>query len=289
MQMSTSYSKQQEKSSSKCKKHFLQKIKLSISENLAKPLPKRVCITGATSGLGLSLAKAFSQHGSYLLLIGRDEEKLLSLRQQLPRAQVLAQDLLETNQQTLDTIVKFNPDCVINNAGIGYYGPLHHLSSSEVDSILTLKVKVTTRIIHAITSHWIEHGVKGTFLNVSSAASLLPYPYFATYSAANAYLKQFSIGIHGELSPLGIASLVFCPGTINTRFAKLASHQYYTETPPMALSVEKCTKAILKQIRKQKPLVIYDWRYYIMIGTLKWLPLKMQHAILKKTLTKRIH
>jgi short-subunit dehydrogenase len=252
---------------------------------------KKLCITGATGGLGLSLCRLFAKKGIAILAIARDKEKLLLLKKELSsqtEITILPSDLTQNLKETANAIKEFNADGLINNAGVGYYGPFHTLNQKEIETTLCLKITTITTLLHELIPFWIEKKTPAIIMNIASANAFINYPYYATYSSANSFLLQFSLALHTELKPYNISSLCFCPGSIKTNFSNKASLGRYSKEPPLSIPTEKCALAIFHQMVKQKPYLLYNYRYYFLIMMTKLLPLQIQGKLLMKTIISRL-
>lgn len=249
---------------------------------------RRFCITGSTGGLGLALCSLLVQKGYTVLAVGRNLSSLQKLQKELG-VEICQGDLLKDTKKIAHAIKEFRADGIINNAGLGYYGPFHEANKDQIEETIHLKTTAILSLLHEVIPYWIEEKIPATILNIASAAALLPYPYFATYSSTNRFLLHFSLALHEELKPHHISSLCFCPGSIQTPFAEKASNGFYKKQPPMILSSEKTAEAILKQIEKKRPFVVYDRRYLWLIRCIKCLPRFLQGKLLMKSLAERIN
>lgn len=233
---------------------------------------KCALITGASSGLGLELCKILRSKGIRLLVTGRKN---------LPEADISLQaDLKWEKQKILDLIEQEVPDLVINCAGFGAYGPAidHHLDLFELNANVPIQISLTA------AKAMLKKGAPGVILNVSSAASLIPMPYLALYSAAKAALSSFSRSFDAEMSPFGIRVLVSLPGQINTEFAMKASGGKYRQKAGM--KKEWAAKRIIRQIDCEIPFEVFDWKVRIGVFFAKFFP---RHAtqLIAKNLRKR--
>lgn len=233
---------------------------------------KSALVTGASSGLGLELCKLLSEKGYSLLVTGR---------QSLPPAvEAVTADLIHDRTPVLSLIQKYVPELVINNAGFGLYGSaLDH----DLD-LLELNAKAAIEITLEAARVLLQKKKKGVILNVSSIAGEIPMPYLALYSAAKACLTSFSQSFDEEMRSQGIRILVSLPGPINTEFAKRASQGKFKQEN--GLKKQYVAACIWKQIQKQKPFQIIDWKCRISIALAKCFPHWAKQAI-AKNLTRR--
>ncbi|MGE5611174.1 MAG: SDR family NAD(P)-dependent oxidoreductase [Bacillota bacterium] len=189
-----------------------------------------VLITGASSGIGLELARTFARHGHNLVLIVRNGRQLARLATELRArhhitVEVLAQDLSAAG--SADELVaqlqqrSISIDILVNNAGIAIQGPF---SQSNLDSQLTLlqlNIVALTHLTHRLLPYMLRQRF-GRILNIASIAAYFPGPLTATYNASKAYVLSFSEALANELQSTGVTVTALCPGPTRTNFAARA-------------------------------------------------------------------
>ncbi|MBX7067728.1 MAG: SDR family NAD(P)-dependent oxidoreductase [Parachlamydiales bacterium] len=207
---------------------------------------KTALVTGASSGLGLELCKLLRKKGVRLIA---------TARKNLPEADLVVKaDLLHEREKIIGLIEKEAPDLVINCAGFGTYGPAidHSMDLLEVNANAAIQITL------AAAKAMLKAQKKGIILNVSSAASLIPMPYLALYSAAKAALTSFSQSFDAEMQSSGIRILVSLPGQIDTDFAFRASHGKYRQMGGM--NKDWVAMQIMRQIERKIPYEVLDWK-----------------------------
>jgi short-subunit dehydrogenase len=188
---------------------------------------KRVFLTGASSGIGLAIAKALSANGEEVWGTARKAERIPTL----PGLHRVALDLLD--RESLGEIFHASRhaaghfDVVINNAGSGYFGPAESLPPEELARHFHVLVFGQIELMHlALESMRGEDG--GLVINISSLASRLPVPYMAAYNAAKAALASYTMSVQLELGQGNLRLVDLQPADINTGFndavAKTATH-----------------------------------------------------------------
>ena len=152
-------------------------------------------ITGAASGIGLSLAGKFYSLGWGLFLLDRNEGALRSAAEKL-ECRWKAMDLADRSLWSeLQGIINKNRDIgiVVNNAGTGARGRFEELSWAVIENIINVN-----SIVPALISHVFIEQHRGTLINIASSSAFQPLPYMAAYTASKAFMLNFSQSITGE-------------------------------------------------------------------------------------------
>ena len=182
-------------------------------------------VTGASSGIGVDLARVFAAHGHELVLVARNEAQLIEVaddigRRGAARPHVLAVDLcrLDASARIGQELAarKLEPEYVVNNAGFGLVGPADELDRAEQLAMIDLNVRALTDL----SLRWIEslRERRGGILNVASVAGFVPSAGMAVYYASKAYVVSFSEALHAELAGQGVRVTALCPGPVPTGF-----------------------------------------------------------------------
>jgi short-subunit dehydrogenase len=192
--------------------------------------PPSVFITGASSGIGLDLAKLFALDGYRLFITAREgprlDEAAVALRalgkagvESIPDdlADAAAPARLAKALQDRGIV----PDALVNNAGFGTCGAF--VESDEMSQVQMLQVNVValTHLTRLLLPAMVARG-SGRILNVSSTASFQPGPYMAVYYASKAYVTSFSQALGYELRRSNITVTALCPGPTTTDFQRRA-------------------------------------------------------------------
>lgn len=230
--------------------------------------PQLALITGASSGIGMALAKRLAKEGITLILNGRDKGSLEQLARTLPtQCQSIVADLTkkEERQIVIDAIRRQKPDLVVNNAGMGIYGSGISNSVEKQQQLIDLNVSALQELTLIAAAVMKENKIKGTILNVSSVAGFQVMPYLATYSATKAYVTEFSQCLDFELKKDNIRVLTSCPGVVATKFRVRAGGSPKSKKQPMTMTAEYAAEQIWCQIQKGKRVHTFDWRYRLLV------------------------
>ena len=181
-----------------------------------------VLITGASSGIGLELARLFAADDSNLVLVARREERLRALADELKSefgvdVFILPKDLSEENapREIFDWLQKegIQIDVVVNNAGFGSRGKFAELGEKAQMDMIRVNVAALTHLTRLFLPGIIERG-RGGILNVGSLAGFQPGPNLAVYYATKAYVLSFTEAMRRELAPQGVRVNSIIPGPI---------------------------------------------------------------------------
>src|SRR3989449_7620855 len=178
---------------------------------------KRVFLTGASSGIGLAIAKLLVAHDHEVWGTSRNLERI----PKMPRWHPVRLDL--TDPLSLDAA--FNAalteagyfDVVINNAGAGHFDPAELVPMETITSQFQILVFGQIQLMQLALRHMQARG-EGLIINVTSLASRLPVPFMAAYNAAKAALASFTMSIQLELGDSRVHIIDLQPGDISTQF-----------------------------------------------------------------------
>lgn len=184
-------------------------------------------VTGASSGIGESIAHKLGKAGVGMVLVARRKDRLEAIASQYPNVEVLAADLttdaglgavLERLRDTTRPLI----DLVVNNAGFGTSGPFVAADPARLSREIALNITALTRISHEAVRLMQPRG-RGYLLNVSSIASFQPGPDLAVYSATKAFVTSLTEALHEELRGSGIRVTALCPGLTHTEFQSISN------------------------------------------------------------------
>jgi len=217
----------------------------------------KALITGASSGIGLEMAKYLASKKIELILVARSREKLEKLQEELPtKTTIIVTDLsIEQKVKELYVLTKNEGiDILINNAGFGYCGAF---DKGELAIDLPM-IETNVKAVHILTKTFLRDMIKkdsGYILNVASSAGFLPGgPLMATYYATKSYVVSLTEAIYHELkvrkSNVSISCL--CPGPVKTNFNKTANVEFKMK----GLESSEVAKYAIDEMLKKKMLII---------------------------------
>ena len=181
-------------------------------------------ITGASRGIGRSIALGFAAAGADLALAARDVAALEQVRTEVEalgrKAVVIPADVMDAEsikRMCASAIEQLGSvDILVNNAGgSSYMGPFTSLRFSGWQKTMSLNVDSIVHACQAIGPHMIERG-KGSIINVASVAALVGTPELAPYGASKAAVLSLTKTLAVEWGSKGIRVNALCPGWTRT-------------------------------------------------------------------------
>jgi short-subunit dehydrogenase len=180
-------------------------------------------VTGASSGIGMAVARQMHSRGARVALVARTRAKLDAFAADLgaDRARSFPLDvtdragLLALPGKVKDQFGRL--DLVVNNAGTNHRGLVSERSPEELTQIIETNLVAPILLTRAALPHLDPSGV---VVNVASIAGKVPLPHEATYSASKAGLRAFARSLDLELSLHGdkVRVVTVCPGPVDTGF-----------------------------------------------------------------------
>jgi len=189
-------------------------------------VPRHILITGCSSGFGRDAAMRFASKGDHVYATmrsveGRNAENAQALRDFAAEGghsiTVLDMDVLSDESVNSAVAKTERVDVLINNAGLGYGGPVESFESSEILKQLDLNIVGTARVANAVLPQMRERR-SGLIIQVSSTAGRAAFPGFGIYHASKWGLEGMSEALRYELGPLGIDVCIVEPGPFATNF-----------------------------------------------------------------------
>lgn len=184
---------------------------------------KVVLITGCSSGIGFETVRYFAKNGWHVYAGVRDSEsegvhvlKELGLSIQIVSLDVTGQEQIKT---VVETIISETGqiDVLVNNAGVGYIGPVEMFSIEEVKAQYDVNLFGYLRMIKAVAPHMRQRG-SGHIINIGSINGLVSLPLYGLYSSTKFALETLTTALRFELAPFNIKVAIVDPGVFKTKF-----------------------------------------------------------------------
>jgi short-subunit dehydrogenase len=251
---------------------------------------KRALVTGASSGMGLYLARRLAARGMEVWLAARREELLVQEVAAIVaaggKAHALVLDISDA-EATVERLARLDVesggiDLVVANAGlVGVRGaiPLPECTWADVRDILHTNLIGNAATIYPFISPMLKRG-HGHLVGVSSVSADCPIARSAAYGASKAGFTFFLESADIELRAAGIDVTILHPG-----FVKTAATDSLVGTAPMPLMVpvEKAAKIIDRAIQRRSRLVRFPWIMGFVARMTAWLPRAIMRPLIRLT------
>lgn len=216
----------------------------------------KALVTGASSGIGLEIAKYLDKLGYEVILVAREKEKLESVAKMLKhKPKIIVMDLSQVEDiKSLYVLVKSDDiDILVNNAGFGLYGNFTETDLSKEMNMIDTNIKA----VHILTKLFLKdmkRKNKGYILNIASSAAFESGPLMATYYATKAYVYRLTEAIHYELKKqkINVHISCLCPGPVDTNFNRVAGVSFSVKP----LKADYVAKYAIDKMLKEKLLII---------------------------------
>lgn len=240
----------------------------------------KALITGASSGIGLEMAKILKENKFELILVAKNEKKLEKVAKELDSAYISCDLANEDEVKKLyEKVKRENIDILINNAGFGLFGKF---TETDLDRELEM-IKTNAVAPHILTKLFLKDFIKkdnGYILNVASSAGFLAGPKLSTYYATKNYILKLTLAVYEELrkgkSNVHISAL--CPGPVDTNFNKVAGGVFHTKS----LTSEYVAKYALDNLFKNKLIIVPGFSMKLALFFQKFIPIKLSLKLIYK-------
>ena len=252
--------------------------------------PETVLITGASSGIGLELAKCFAAGGSRLVLVARNTPALEALAEGLRRdcrieAIVLTADLsLPETPGKIYSELKGRGivvDVLVNNAGFGAHGMFSELPLQQQLQMIQVNVTALTELTGLFLPGMVERRLGGV-LNVASVAGFVPGPGMAVYYATKAYVLSFTEALASELAGTGVKVMALCPGPTETNFGKVARVNGARLVRVASMNAKEVALEGYAAFCNGRAVVVSGWRNRLLVLLVRLMPRLFVRRIVKK-------
>ena len=248
-------------------------------------------ITGASSGIGKSLAHQFASHGFNLVLVASNEAPLREAADELRAAHdvtvmTLARDLTQPDvPREIHAELRqrgISIDVLVNDAGVGQGGPFSDSSVDKDVEIIRLNVESLTKMTKLFLHDMLARG-GGKILNVGSVAGFQPGPLLAVYHATKAYVNSFTEALAEELKDTNVSVTLLCPGPTDTGFfqrAEMEDTRIFESG--MLMEPEEVAEIAYEALMDGERVVIPGMSNRVMTFTRRMMPLALQAKFNKK-------
>lgn len=216
----------------------------------------KALVTGASSGIGLEMAKYLDSLGYEVILVAREKEKLESVAKTLKhKPKIIVMDLSQVEDiKSLYVLVKNDDvEILVNNAGFGLCG---NFSETDLNKELNM-IDLNIKSVHILTKLFLKdmkRKNKGYIMNVASSAAFESGPLMATYYSTKSYVYRLTEAIWYELKKekSNVKVSCLCPGPVDTNFNKVAGVNFSVKP----LTAEYVAKYAIDKMLNNKLLII---------------------------------
>ena len=232
----------------------------------------RVFITGASSGIGESLARHYSTADSVVGLAARRQDLLENLAKRLPGGvATYALDVTDTaalQAAATDFIARFGlPDIVIANAGISVGTSGGEIAdSAKLQRVLQVNVVGMAASLAAFAPAMKTAG-RGTLVGISSVAGFRGLPGSGAYSASKAAATTWLESLRVELAGSGVSVVTICPGFIDTPMTQVNRYRM-----PFLMSSDEAARRFARAIEAKRRIAVIPWQMAVVGSLLRALP-----------------
>lgn len=226
----------------------------------------RILVTGASSGIGVALARQLAPSARVLVLVARRGDRLQDLATDLRTArpaltvEVESCDLADgaARAALVEAITARHGglDILVNCAGLGDIALLEQSDPAKLELMLQVNVVALTMLTRAFLPGMVAQG-RGGILNISSGFGLTWMPVVAAYAGSKHYVTAFSESLRAELAGSGVVVTQSCPGPVATEFEAVAGNPTGQKVPGFVeLTADQCAHASLRAFRRGRALVV---------------------------------
>jgi short-subunit dehydrogenase len=247
----------------------------------------RAFVTGASRGIGRSLAELLAARGATVGLAARSADQLEALARKLPGTPYELQCDVTSAESVQRAVHAFvgragGIDLLVANAGITHYAPFRDQPLADAERMTSVNWLGTMYTVHAALPHLLEQR-SGHIVIVSSGAGLRSFPSAAVYGATKAAQRMFGEALRHELAGTGVSLTVVYPGEIAT---SLHDHEKDTMPSwyrggPKAVAPEKLAARILEAVEQDRRALHYP-PIVRLLGTIHNVAPRASDALLRR-------
>jgi short-subunit dehydrogenase len=238
-------------------------------------------VTGPTSGIGRSFARALAARGHDLVLVARNEDRLAETADELRSTYGIAVEVLPADLVDRAQLAKVEARLadrgepvrlLVNNAGFGLRGRFLDNDLAQEQAQLDVLVTAVMRLTHAALGSMLAEG-RGQIVNVSSMAGFLQR---GSYSAAKSYVTKLSQWAHHEYAGQGVQVMAVCPGFVRTEFHQRLGSDTDSAPRMLWLDPDRLVAEALADLDAGRALSIPSKRYKAIAVVVRVVPASLQ-------------
>ena len=245
---------------------------MAIRLIMQKTHVKSLVITGASSGLGLALARHYLERGATVAAFARRGELLQALATEFPDrvfCYVLdVRDAAAVQNAANDFIARAGvPDVVIANAGVSVGTLTEHAEDLAIfQQVMDINVLGMVKTFQPFVAA-MRAVQQGTLVGIASVAGFRGLPGASAYSASKAAAISYLESLRVELRGSGVKVVTICPGYVRTPMTSINPYPM-----PFILDAGDAARRMARAIERQTSFTVIPWQMGLVGRILKWLP-----------------
>jgi len=245
---------------------------------------KTALITGASSGIGETMARQLAALSCPLVLVARRTDRLESLKHELEQTYNISVITLSVDLSIAGSAQSLYDQCqaqgvkvdiLINNAGFAKHGYMLNIPLSVHQKMIQLMVTTLTELTYLFGQD-MRQRKEGYILLVSSLLGFLPGPQFATYAAIKAYSLNLADSLVREFKHDNIRITALCPGGTATEFMDVSGQKIEGMRNLAIMSSDSVARSGLKALAKGQGSVVPGLLYKLSVLGLRLVPRSLQ-------------
>jgi short-subunit dehydrogenase len=216
-----------------------------------------VLVTGASRGIGRAVAVAAAARGCRVGLVARSTDDLGAVGEEVERrggrASIAVADLVqrEERQRAYETVrAELGPvDVLVNNAGIGSWGPFVEVSAADADRVIALNLVAVLDLTRLVLPEMMRRR-RGHIVNIGSVAGRLGVPFESIYSTTKFGLAGFTEAVAVEAAQFGVGVSMVNPGPVATAFGETSGWPTATPRWPRPVAPERVADAVVAAVER---------------------------------------
>ena len=250
---------------------------------------KKAIILGATGGIGRQLAKELARSLDYLVLVGRDPDKLSQVQEELTgsKAQLSTVILDMLDQKSLEAFVEdLDADLLVNCAGVAYFSLGSYLATANEKDLWQINYHAPVNLIKKL----VQKNQKIQLVQLSSLAALFPHPYLAAYSSSKAALQTYTLAIQEELSQSDspVQLCLYILGPVQTAIFPPELVEALGGSR-LQMNPEKVAQQLIRFIERDTSYAVIGLRYRLLVSLGRLLPQRWIIRLLARYLRKGLN
>jgi short-subunit dehydrogenase len=234
-------------------------------------------VTGASSGIGWSLAKRLAAAGAKVGLVARRRDPLEKLAGEITNAGGVAVaapadvgDREQNHQAIREVVDKLGPvDLLVANAGVGAPTNLDPVNINDVEQMFRINVFGMIYAVEAVLPEMLKRR-SGHLAAVSSLAAYKGLPGESAYCASKAAVSTYMEGLRIHLRDKRIAVTTICPGFVKTPMTEVNDFKM-----PWVLEADEAARRIMGALDRRSKVFNFPWQTTLLMKLTRWLPDRM--------------